>query len=176
MIRIPGVATNSLFHTMCDVLSRKGKGKGKFGKGNKGGKQGKENHSGKGYGEQNSEHVPLFQGECRNCGKYGHKAADSWHKEPKPQGKGKEKAKSNVSEVNESENSKHVEKYLTPGSAPQPSSSSRVNVTRAVECADEGLWTFLLLDSAKRRRTVSWDESGPEFCEHADTHELVIDS
>ena len=49
-----------------DVLSRKGKGKGKLGKGNKGGKQGKENHSGKGYGEQNSEHVPLFQGECRN--------------------------------------------------------------------------------------------------------------
>ena len=57
-----------------DVLSRKGKGKGKFGKGNTGGKKGKENHSFKGYGEQNSENSPLFEGECRNCGKYGHKS------------------------------------------------------------------------------------------------------
>ena len=31
-------------------------------------------------------------------------------------------------------------------------------------------------DSVKRRKTVSWDESGPEFCEQADTQELMIDS
>ena len=56
-----------------DVLSRKGKGKGKSGKGKKGGKKGKESHTGKGYGESKLEHA-CFDGECRNCGKHGHKA------------------------------------------------------------------------------------------------------
>ena len=77
-----------------DVLSRKGKGKGKSGKGKKGGKKGKESHSGKGYGETTTEHS-RFEGECRNCGKYGNKAADCWYKEPpKTQGKGKGSGKS----------------------------------------------------------------------------------
>ena len=57
------------------ATSRKGKGKGKSGKGKKGGKEGKESQSGKGYGETTVEHS-RFEGECRNCGKYGHKAAD----------------------------------------------------------------------------------------------------
>ena len=71
------------------AVSRKGKGKEKSGKGKKGGKKGKESHSGKGYGETTTEHS-RFDGECRNCGKYGHKASDCWYKQPpKPQGKGK---------------------------------------------------------------------------------------
>ena len=49
-----------------DVISRKGKGKGKSSKGKKGGKKGKESHSGKGYGETTAEHS-RFEGECRNC-------------------------------------------------------------------------------------------------------------
>ena len=110
-----------------------------------------------------------FEGEFRNCGKYGHKAADCWHKQPKPQGKGKGQAKSNVSEVSESENGRHVEETWTPVSSPQPSSSSQVNTIRTVGCADEGLWIFSLDDSAKRRKTVSWHGSGPEFCEPADS-------
>ena len=61
-----------------DVLSPKGKGKGKSGKGKKGGKKGKESHSGKGHGETTTEHS-RFEGECRNCGKYGNKAADCWY-------------------------------------------------------------------------------------------------
>ena len=89
---------------------------------------------------------------------------------------GRGKAKSNVSEVSESENSKHVQGNWTLVSAPQPSSSSRMNVMRTVECADERLSTFSLEDSAKRQKTVSWGESGPEFCEQADTQELMIDS
>ena len=60
-----------------DVLSRKGKGKGRSGKGKKGGKKGKESHSGKGHGDSKIEHT-RFDGECRNCGKYGHKGADCW--------------------------------------------------------------------------------------------------
>ena len=64
-----------------DVISRKGKGKEESGKGKKGGKEGKESHSGKGYGETSTEHS-RFEGECRNCGKYGHKAADCWYKQP----------------------------------------------------------------------------------------------
>ena len=62
-----------------DAISRKGKGKEKSGKGKKGGKNGKAIHSGKGYGETTTEHS-RFEGECRNCGRYGHKAADCWNK------------------------------------------------------------------------------------------------
>ena len=155
-----------------DALSRKGNEKGKFGKGKKGGKKGKENHTGKGYGEQNQEKPSYIKGERRNCGKYGDKAADCWHKQPKPQGKGK--ATSKVVEV--SENSEHVEDTWTPVSSPQPSSSSQVNTIRDVGCGDEGLWIFSLEDSAKHRQTVSWDESWPEIYEQADEHELMIDS
>ena len=56
-----------------DAVSRKGKGKEKSGKSKKGGKKGEESHSGQGYGETTTEHS-RFEGECRNCGKYGHKA------------------------------------------------------------------------------------------------------
>ena len=56
-----------------DAVSRKGKGKEKSGK--KGGKKGKESHSGKSYAETTTEHS-RFEGECRNCGMYGHKASD----------------------------------------------------------------------------------------------------
>ena len=64
-----------------DAVSRKRKGKGISCKGKKGGKKGKESHSGKGYGETTVEHS-RFEGECRNCGKYGHKAADCLCKQP----------------------------------------------------------------------------------------------
>ena len=86
-----------------DAVSRKGKGKEKSGKGKKGGKKGKESHSGKGYGETTTE--------CRNCGKFGHKASDCWYKQTnKSQGKGKGtgKSKSKVTEISESDNSKQV--------------------------------------------------------------------
>ena len=59
-----------------DAVSRKGKGKEKSGKG----KKGKESHSSKGYGETTTEHS-RFDGDCRNCGKYGHKASDCWYKQ-----------------------------------------------------------------------------------------------
>ena len=109
----------------------KGKGKGKFGKGEKGGNKGRENHSGKGYGEYNSEKFPHFEGECRTCGKHGYKAADCWHKQPKPQGKGKGKAKSKVPEVSESEYSKNVEETWTLVSSLRSLSSS-VNTIKTV--------------------------------------------
>ena len=87
----------------------KGKGKEKSGKGRKGGKKGKEIHSGKGYGETKTEH-PRFDGERRNCGKYGHKASDCWYKQTnKSQGKGTGKSKSKVTEISESDNSKRVD-------------------------------------------------------------------
>ena len=102
-----------------DAISRKGKGKGKSGKGKK---KGKESHSGKGYGETTTEHS-RFQGECRNCGKYGHKAADCWSKHPpKPHGRGKGsgKSKSKVTEISESDSSRQVEEPWTPNtSTPQ---------------------------------------------------------
>ena len=105
------------------VISRKGKGKEKSGKGKKGGKKGKETHSGKGYGETTTEHS-RFEGECRNCGKYGHKAAECWYKQPpKPQGKSKGTGKSisKVTEIGESDSSKQVEETWTlHTSTPQP--------------------------------------------------------
>ena len=60
-----------------DAVSRKGKGKENSGKGKNGGKKAKESHSDKCYGETTTEHS-RFDGECRNCGKHGHKASDCW--------------------------------------------------------------------------------------------------
>ena len=116
-----------------DAVSRKGKGKEKSGKG----KKGKESHSGKGYGETTTEH-PRFEGECRNCGKYGHKAADCWYKQPpRPQGKGKGtgKSKSKVTEISESDSSKQVEETWTSNTSTPLPSLSQVNT---IGCADEG--------------------------------------
>ena len=131
-------------------VSRKGKGKEKSGKGKKGGKKGKESHSGKGYRETTTEQS-RFEGECRNSGKHGHKAADCWYKQPpKPQGKGKGtgKSKSKVTEISESDSSKQVEETWTSNtSTPQPS-LSQVNT---IGCADEGLWIFF----AGRREETS---------------------
>ena len=64
-----------------DALSRRREGKRKYGKGKKGGKKRKESHSSKSYGETTLEHS-RFEGECRNYGKYGHKAVDCWYKQP----------------------------------------------------------------------------------------------
>ena len=138
-----------------DAVSRKGKGKEKSGKGKKGGKKGKEIHSGKGYGETTTERS-RFDGECRNCGKYGHKASDCWYKQPnKSQGKGKGtgKSKSKVTEISESDISDWNPSSNT--SAQQPN-LSQVNT---IGCADEGLWIFSLEDSKKRRYSVNWDET-----------------
>ena len=61
----------------------KGKGKGKKGKSGKGG--------GDGRAPANSQ----FQGECRNCGKWGHRASECWRESGKggkaAKGKGKDK-------------------------------------------------------------------------------------
>ena len=144
------------------------------GKGKAKGKKGKESHSGKGYGETTTEHL-RFDGECRNCGKYGHKAADCWYKQTiKSQGKGKGtgKSKSKVT----SDSSKQVDETWTPNTSAQQPNLSQVNT---IGCADEGLWKFSLEDSKKRRCTVNWeDQSRPNLSEKWKTeeHEWMIDS
>ena len=155
-----------------DAVSRKGKGKEKSGKGKKGGKKGKESHSGKGYGETTTEHS-RFDGECRNCGKHGHKASDYWYKQMnKSQGKGKGtgKSKSKVTEVSESDNSKQVDETWTSNTSTPEPSLSQVNT---IGCADEGLWIFSLEDSKKRRYKVNWED---QSCNQTEEHELMIDS
>ena len=152
-----------------DVHSRKGKGKGKSGKAKKGGKKGKESHTGKGYGESKVEHT-RFDGESRNCGKYGHKAADCWYKQHKPQdkGKGTGKSKSSVTEISESDTSKQADETWSPNTTLQLSSLSQVNAIFSVE------------DSQKRRYSVNWkvgtNHRGAETCEQDEEHELMIDS
>ena len=163
-----------------DVLSRKGKGKGKSGKGKKGGKKGEESHSGKGHGESKIEHT-RFDGECRNCGKYGHKAADSWYKQQhKSHGKGTGKSKSNVTEISESDTSKEVEETWPPNTSSQPSSLPQVNTIGEIGRTDEELWIFSVEDSSIRRHSVSWKVKPhrrvSETCEQGQVHELVIDS
>ena len=59
------------------------------GEGGKAYSQCKEYRTGNGSGQQRPEKLSHFGGECRNWGNNGHKAADCWHKQPKPQGKGK---------------------------------------------------------------------------------------
>ena len=141
-----------------DDISRKGQGKEKSGKGKKGGKKGKDGHSGKGYGETTTEHS-RFEGECRNCGKYGH----CWYK-------GSGKSKSKVTEISESDSSTQVDETWTPNTFAPQSSLSQVNT---IGCADEGLWIFSLEDSKKRRYTVNWEHQSWNKTEE---HELMIDS
>ena len=118
----------------------------------------KKTHSGKGYGKTR-RNLRTSKVSVENVESTDTKLADYWHKQMKPQGKGKRKAKSKVSQV--SENSKHVEETWTHVSSPQPSSSSQVNTIGTVECADEGLLIFSLEDSTKHQGTVSWDGSWP---------------
>ena len=89
-------------------------------------------HTEKGCGEQAAEKPSHFEGECRNSGKNGHKAADCWHKQEK----------SKESKVSESENHKHDDGTRTPASSPQRSSSSQVNTIGEVGYANERLWMF----------------------------------
>ena len=114
-----------------------------------------------------------FEGECRNCGKYGHKAADCWYKQPpKPQGKdkGMGKSKSKVTEISESDSSKQVDETWTSNtSTPQPSLSQVNTIGRA----DEGPWIFSLEDSKKRRYAVNWEDRSWRKTEE---HELMIHS
>ena len=64
-----------------DAISGKGmKGKENSTRAIKVARKAKKVTAGKGYGEQGAETPSYFEGECRNCGKYGHKAADCWHK------------------------------------------------------------------------------------------------
>ena len=154
-----------------DAVSRKGKGKEKSGKGKNGGKKGKESHSGKGYGETTTEHS-RFDGECRNCGKHGHKASDCWYKQTnksQSKDKGTTKSKSKLTEINESDNSKHVDETRTPNTSAQQPNLSQVN---KIGCAD-GLWIFSLEDSKKRWYTVNW---GDQSSNQTEEHELMIDS
>ena len=120
-----------------DAVSRKGKGKEECGKGKTGGKKGKESHSRKGYGETTTEHS-RFDGECRNCGKYGYEAADFWSKQTtKSQGKGKGtgKSKSEVTEISESESSKQVaDWYPSPNTSSQQPNLSEVST---IGCAED---------------------------------------
>ena len=111
--------------------------------------------------------------ECRNCGKYGHKAADCWYKQTtKSQGKGKGtgKSKSKVTEISENDSSKQVDETWTPNTSAQQPNSSQVN---AIGCADEGLWIFSLKDSKKLWYTVNWEDQSD--CK-TEEHELMIDS
>ena len=87
--------------------------KEKSGKGKKGGKKRKENHSGKGYEGTTTEHSQ-FDGECRSCGKYGHKASGCWYEqtnESQGESKGTGKSKSKVTEISESDNRKQVDEW-----------------------------------------------------------------
>ena len=74
-----------------------------------------------------------FDGECRNCGKYGHKASDCWYKQTnKSQGKGRGtgKSKSKVTEISESDNSKQVDDW-------NPSSNTSAQQAKFISSEDD---------------------------------------
>ena len=121
-----------------------------------------------------------FDGECRNCGKYGHKASDRWYKQTNKsygKDKGTGKSKSKVIENCESDNSRQVDDWNpSSNTSAQEPKLSQVNT---IGCAGEGLWLFSLEDSKKRRYTVNWeDQSRSNQTEKwkTEVHELMIDS
>ena len=70
--------------------------------------------------EKTTTERSTFDGECRNCGKYGHKASDCWYKQTnKSEGKSKGtgKSKSKVIEISESDSSKQVDETWTPNTS-----------------------------------------------------------
>ena len=136
----------------------------------------------KGYGESKVEHT-RFDGECRNCGNYGHKAADCWYKQQHMSHgkvKGTVKSKSNVTEISESDTSKQVEETWPPNTSPQPSSLPQVKTIGEFGRTDEELWIFSVEDSSKHRHSLSWNVEPhtrvSETCEQGPVHELMIDS
>ena len=81
------------------------------------------------------------------------------------------KSKSKVTEISESDNSKQVDDWNpSSNTSTQQPNLSQVNT---IGCADEGLWTFSLEDSKKRRYTVNWEDQSSNQTEE---HELMIDS
>ena len=73
---------------------------------------------------ENGKWNTRFDGECRNCGKHGHKAADCWYKQQhksQGEGKGTGKSESNVTEISEHD-SKQVEETWSPKTSSHPSS------------------------------------------------------
>ena len=64
-----------------DAISRKGKGK----------RESKGNHSSKSHCETTTD-LSRFEGDCRKCGKYGHKAADTVGTSSRPNLKAKARA------------------------------------------------------------------------------------
>ena len=113
-----------------DAFSRKGHGKEKSCKSKKDGNNGKESYSGQGHGETTTEHS-RFEGECRNCGESANKAFEYWHKHmTKFQGKdkGTGKLKSKMTEISESDNSKHFDDWNpSSNTSTQQSNSFQVN-------------------------------------------------
>ena len=86
------------------------------------------------------------------------------------EGKGTGKSKSKVTEISESDNSKHVDDWNPSSntSAQQPNLSH----ANTIGCADEGLWIFSLEDSKQRRYPVNWeDQSRPTPTEKWKTEE-----
>ena len=75
-----------------DVLSRKGKGRGISARATQVARKARKTTLVKVTVSEIPRTHLLFEGECRNCGKYGHKAADCWHKQPKPQGQRQEES------------------------------------------------------------------------------------
>ena len=100
-----------------------------------------------------------FDGECRNFGKHGHKAADCWYKQqhiPQGKGKGTGMSKSNIAKFSERDTSKQAEETWSPNTSWQPLNLSQVNAIGDIGRADDGLWIFSVEDSQKRRYSVNW--------------------
>ena len=92
--------------------------------------------------------------ECRNSGKYGHKAADCWHKHPK-------------------RNPKYPKRVRTTSTAIDFVTSKHGQVSWI--CRRRAM-VFLKEDSTKHRQKVSWDENWLEEYEQTNDHEFLIDS
>ena len=83
-------------------------------------------------------------------------------------------SKSKVTEISESDNSKHCDDWNpSSNTSTQQPNLSQVNT---IGCADKGLWIFSLEDSKKRRYSVNWDETNQTEKWKTEEHELMIDS
>ena len=162
-----------------DALFRKEKGKGKSAKEKKGGKKGKDSHTGRGCGATTAEHS-RFDGECRNCRKHGHKAADCWYKQqhkPPGKGKGSNKTKSKVTQSVKATPAHKLKRRVDANPIFTTimfvsSEHDRRKLDAPMMDCGSCHWK-----TARNVDTVSWKVgSWPETCDQAEEHQLMIDS
>ena len=166
-----------------DLLSRKGEGKEKSGKGKKGGKKGKESPREVSPRIESGTHthlmvsVEILDNTVTKLLIVGTSSNTSLKPKVKVRASRNPTSQKSVYATRANKQKRRGHQILLHS---QTSSLSQVNAIGEIGLADDGLWIFSVEDSKKRRYSVNWKDGThsreSETCERGEEHELMIDS